>query len=137
MRYTIHTDGGSRGNPGPSAIGVVVLDETQTTVFELSKYIGITTNNEAEYQALQASLEWLLDHQADVTEVIWKLDSKLILEQVQKHWKIKEPRLLVYAQNCWKLLEKITCDYSLMYIPRAQNVCADALVNQALDSQAA
>jgi ribonuclease HI len=140
MKYTIHTDGGSRGNPGPSAIGVCVFSndgDSKNTVFELGRYIGETTNNEAEYAALLSSLEWVADHQTDLESVQWKLDSKLVVEQINKNWKIKEPRLRVLVEKCWYVLEKIQCSYTVSYIPREENSCADALVNQALDAQKA
>lgn len=132
MTYYIHTDGGSRGNPGPSAIGVCVL-HNNTVIHEVAKYIGEATNNEAEYTALLSALTWLIEHQESVTSVVFKLDSKLVVEQVQKRWKIKEPRLMEYAKECWRLLDMITCVYNITYIPRSENSAADALVNKALD----
>lgn len=132
MMYYIHTDGGSRGNPGPSAIGVCVL-HNNTVTYEAAKYIGEATNNEAEYTALLSALTWLVEHQEGVTSVVFKLDSKLVVEQVQKRWKIKEPRLMEYAKECWRLLDMIACAYSITYIPRSENSAADALVNKALD----
>lgn len=136
MELQIFTDGGSRGNPGPAAIGVVVKNQENQVVYELGKTIGIGTNNEAEYQAFIQSLEWLtsLEAQSSITKIIWKLDSKLVVEQLNKHWKIKEPRMLAYAQSCWKQLSTLLCSYSITHIPREENAAADALVNQALDA---
>jgi ribonuclease HI len=134
MQYVIHTDGGSRGNPGPGAIGVCVLVESEV-VHEAAECIGSVTNNEAEYQALLASIMWVLEHQEKATSVVWKLDSKLVIEQVNRNWKIKEPRLRLFAEQCWEALQKLSLPYQIMYVPRAQNACADALVNKALDSQ--
>jgi ribonuclease HI len=135
MEYTIHTDGGSRGNPGPGAVGACILRDNQV-VHEISQFIGVTTNNEAEYQALLTSIEWLSRNKHDVTSVTWKLDSKLVIEQVNRNWKIKEPRLRVYAEQCWSGLSQLSLPYSIVYVPRAENSCADALVNQALDAEA-
>jgi ribonuclease HI len=132
----IHTDGGSRGNPGKAAWGFVVLDSvTGQERYAEGKTMGIATNNEAEYQAFLESLRWLSaqpDFQ-DLTQVTWKLDSKLVVEQLQRHWKIKEARLLAFAQQAWQGLELLSCPFTLMYVPRAENAVADAQVNLALD----
>jgi ribonuclease HI len=137
MDIQIFTDGGSRGNPGPAAIGVVVRSADEATLFEVGKTIGVGTNNEAEYQAFLLSLEWLKSQTtvSQITSVTWKLDSKLVVEQLNKKWKIKEPRMLQYAQNCWKDLSALTHKYVITHIPRELNSQADALANQALDTQ--
>lgn len=134
MTLTIHTDGGSRGNPGQAAVGVVIYQDNQEVV-ELKETIGIATNNEAEYQAVLLSLDWLGTKIKESTpsNVIWKLDSKLVVEQLSKNWKIKEPRMQVLAKNCWSKLEQLPCPYDFVHVPRAENKAADALVNQALD----
>ncbi len=135
---TIFTDGGARGNPGPAAIGFQILDSDNKALAEIGSYLGVATNNEAEYQAIIASLEWLLEHQPSmtITKITWKLDSMLVVEQLSRHWKIKEPRLRDLAQKAWGLLEKLGVTYSLGHVPRAQNKRADELVNQALDAAA-
>jgi ribonuclease HI len=135
MDIQIFTDGGSRGNPGPAAIGVVVKSSDETVIFETGKTIGVGTNNEAEYQAFLLSLEWLKTQTGvlELSSVTWKLDSKLVVEQLNKKWKIKEPRMLTYAQDCWKDLALLSCPFKITHIPREQNSQADALVNQALD----
>ncbi len=140
MSIVIHTDGGSRGNPGKAAIGVVVFEGGEV-VYELSSYIGIATNNEAEYQALIAALEWLRANQEKLGEraagpVVFKLDSKLVVEQVNKRWKIKEARLRNLAEKCWALLATITIPTKITHVLRSRNADADALANQALDAQA-
>ncbi len=140
MELLIFTDGGSRGNPGPAGIGGVVYRNTKggEVVYEFSEYLGTGTNNEAEYTALLHSIKWLSEYDklAEIEHVTWHLDSKLVVEQVSKNWKIKEPRMRVFAQQCWALLNTFTFPTKLMYVPRAQNAAADALVNQALDAQA-
>ncbi|HYD34866.1 MAG TPA: ribonuclease HI family protein [Vitreimonas sp.] len=132
---TIFTDGGSRGNPGPAALGVHVIDDHGQTVFSLGKPLGVGTNNEAEYQAFVTSVGWLLasEQLAQTQKVIWKLDSKLVVEQLLKHWQIKEPRMLALAQQAWASLQQLSCDWDIVHIPRAENKVADALVNRALD----
>ena len=138
MTITIHTDGGSRGNPGAAAISVVAL-ESDSVIGEIKETIGTATNNEAEYAAFIVSAEWLLSFaQLDqVTQVTWKLDSKLVVEQLNKNWKIKEPRMKDLAEKAWALLSQLNISYTILYVPRAQNAAADALVNQALDAEMA
>ncbi len=136
MELQINTDGGSRGNPGPAAIGVVVYHHNEV-IHEIKKTLGVATNNEAEYQGFLVSLEWLLSFQdlSQVEKVVWKLDSKLVVEQLQRNWKIKEPRMRQFAEQAWLLLEQLKCAYDITYVPRAENAAADALVNQALDAE--
>ena len=135
-KIIIYTDGGSRGNPGPAAIGVIVLCEGQA-VFEQASTIGVATNNQAEYRALLESIKWLLKHQNHLspTLVTWRLDSRLVIEQVNQNWKIKLPHLKKMAQEAWIGLNKLKCQYVIEFVPREKNVLADALVNQALDAE--
>lgn len=137
MQYTIYTDGGSRSNPGKAAIGIVVKSGEEL-VHQQSEYLGIATNNEAEYQGFIYSLKWLLEQDlSNIEKVTWKLDSKLVVEQLSKRWKIKEPRLQMLAQGVWKDLQQLALPYSIVHIPRAENALADALVNITLDAQQA
>lgn len=134
----IHTDGGSRGNPGPAATGIVCFENGQI-VGEFGNYLGIATNNEAEYQAFIHSLEWLLiwlkeQNRGGECNVTWKLDSTLVVEQLNRKWKIKEARLAEKAQQCWKLLSSLPITYKIIYVPRKENAVADAVVNQVLDA---
>jgi ribonuclease HI len=132
---TIFTDGGSRGNPGNAAIGVVIKSGAET-VSTINKYLGIKTNNEAEYEAFAASLAWVLAtfQPGQVKQIDWKLDSMLVVEQLNKKWKIKEPRMAQFAQNIWATLANAAFTYTISYVPRAENADADLLVNQALDA---
>lgn len=134
----INTDGGSRGNPGPAALGVYVSTPEGQLVHEIEQYLGVGTNNEAEYQAILVSLRWLLDwpELASVQKITWRLDSKLVVEQLNRRWKIKEARLATFAQECWQLRAKLACSTAIVYVPRAENHQADRLVNQALDAAA-
>ncbi|MBU0579440.1 ribonuclease HI family protein [Patescibacteria group bacterium] len=135
-RLKIFTDGGARGNPGPAGIGVHVVNEQRMQVFQQSLFIGRATNNEAEYKAFLASLEWLREHTKTTTikAVEWFLDSKLVVEQVNKNWKIKEPRLKKLAETAWETLSSLECEYKISHIRRENNQEADGLVNQALDA---
>lgn len=135
-KLIIHTDGGSRGNPGPAALGVVFLDGEEV-LLEEKAYLGTKTNNEAEYQAFKTSVELLKTHLAEwqPTTIEWQLDSKLVIEQLNRNWKIKEARLSEFVHQIWAELAEIKIPYKISYIPRALNAAADALVNQALDAQ--
>ncbi len=135
MKLTIHTDGGSRGNPGIAGIGINVVDEQGNTVFEASQLLGTATNNEAEYTAFKVSLEWLLPYSQrnQVSQITWQLDSKLVVEQLNKNWKIKEPRMQQFAHHIWELLAQLVVPYSIEHVRREMNQRADELANQAMD----
>jgi ribonuclease HI len=132
----INTDGGSRGNPGHAALGFIIHVDGQI-LFEEGKYLGLKTNNEAEYAAFFASLEWVVQNlqPGQVKQVVWQLDSLLVVEQLNKKWKIKEPRMREFAQQIWQMLSTASFTYQIKHIPRAENALADAIVNQTLDSQ--
>lgn len=133
MKLITYTDGGARGNPGPAAIGVVVKNAaTGENMVAFGRYIGDTTNNQAEYQALVAALEAAIKEGA--TEVHCFLDSELIVKQMNKEYRVRDVNLQVHFLKIWNMgqtLKKI----SFTHIPRAKNKEADALVNQALDAR--
>lgn len=134
-QLVVNTDGGSRGNPGPAGIGVVV-SKNDEVIFEQASFIGTATNNEAEYQGVLAALRWLVHHPVEISQegVLFLLDSKLVVEQLSKNWKIKEPRMQVLAKECWELMGQLSGEVVYQHVPRAENAAADALVNQALDA---
>ncbi|HEV7526978.1 MAG TPA: ribonuclease HI family protein [Acidimicrobiia bacterium] len=130
----IFCDGGSRGNPGPSAIGAVVLDpsvDPPRRLAEVSECIGVTTNNVAEYRALIAGLEVAAPFGASTVRV--RADSKLVIEQVKGTWKVKQPHLRPLRDQARALLASYA-EVDLRHVPRAENFDADALVNAALDA---
>jgi ribonuclease HI len=130
----VFCDGGSRGNPGPSAIGAVVLDpapDPPRLLVEVSECIGITTNNVAEYRALIAGLEAAVRFGARTVRV--RADSKLVIEQVKGTWKVKQPHLRPLLEQARALLARYEV-VDLRHVPRAENFAADALVNAALDA---
>lgn len=127
----IHTDGGARGNPGPAAIGAV-LEVEGTVIKKISHYIGETTNNQAEYQALHAALEAALAFGAKRVDVY--ADSELVVKQIRGEYKIKNKELGPWAVKIHSLINQIG-RVTLTAIPREQNLQADALVNQALDAR--
>jgi ribonuclease HI len=130
----VYCDGGSRGNPGPAAIGAVVLDPSSDPPRRLatvSECIGVTTNNVAEYRALIAGLEAAAPFRARRVRV--RADSKLVVEQVKGAWKVKQPHLRPLLEQARALLAAYA-EVDVGHVPRAQNTDADALVNAALDA---
>ncbi|MGE5177056.1 MAG: ribonuclease HI family protein [Hyphomicrobiales bacterium] len=132
MRYQVHTDGAARGNPGPAAIGVVIQDETGRVVYESSRSLGVRTNNEAEYLALIAALEYL--KQARAREADFHLDSELVVRQLNGQYRVKEPRLQALHGQATMLLNAVP-SHTIRHVPRRENARADALANEALDAE--
>ena len=134
MPITIYTDGGARGNPGPSAAGIVIK-EGDNTLLEFGEYLGpVQTNNYAEYMAVILALEALKREGYAGRTLEFKMDSKLVVEQVQGNWKVKEPSLKPLVAKVRALLADFP-QHTFAHIPREENYEADALVNQALDEQ--
>ena len=135
-KITIHTDGGSRGNPGPAAIGVVV--EGLMGKKEYGEYIGKTTNNEAEYRAvifaLKKAKQLISSDKCSESMVEFFLDSELVVKQLNKEYKLKDKNIQNFFIEIWNL----TFDFggvSFRYIPREENTEADRIVNQVLDRE--
>lgn len=133
---TVYCDGGSRGNPGPSAIGVVI--ELKDGIKEYSKYLGKATNNEAEYQAVIFGLKKVKHliggEKAEKTKIKILMDSELVVNQLSGIYKIKEKDLIPFFIEIWNL--KIDFgNIEFKHIPREENKEADRLVNRELDSQ--
>ena len=129
----INTDGGARGNPGPGACGAVVKDQTGNIIRREGRFLGICTNNEAEYQGLILGLETALELGADCLEV--NMDSELVVKQLRGEYRIKEPRLAeLYAKA--KALDQKFSEVRYFAVKREKNKEADAIVNQVLDARA-
>jgi ribonuclease HI len=129
----IYCDGGARGNPGPAAIGAVVLDpstDPPTRLATVSERIGVATNNVAEYRALVAALEAAREFPARRVRV--RADSQLIVRQLEGRYRVKQAHLRPYYERARELLSEYE-DVELTHVPREQNTEADALVNAALD----
>ena len=130
-KIIIYTDGGSRGNPGKSALGVVVGSK------EYSEYLGVMTNNQAEYRALVFALKkakaLLGGKKAVEAEIEVRMDSELIVKQLNAEYKIKEPDLQPLFVEVWNLKLDFKKVF-FVHIPREQNKKADRLVNEALDA---
>lgn len=135
MKLLLNTDGGSRGNPGPAAYGFVIQDITPGAVKILEKcgnYIGETTNNIAEYQGLIDGIKWVIKNHGDA-ELVIKMDSLLIVNQVKGLFKVKNPGLLPKYQEVRGLLAQLP-KWSIEHTYREGNSLADSLVNEALDA---
>jgi ribonuclease HI len=128
----IFTDGGSRGNPGPSASGFVILDMEDNVLVDKGAYLGITTNNQAEYTALKLALEECL--KMGIVEADVYLDSLLVVNQMKGIFKVKNRDLWPIHDNIKQLAKKFK-KISYSHVPREFNKLADAAVNRALDEQ--
>lgn len=133
-KITIYTDGGSRNNPGPAAIGVWI----ETLDKKYSEYIGERTNNEAEYEALVFGLKKVKQlvgkEKSRDTEVECLLDSELVVKQLNHQYKLKEKHIQEFFLEIWNLM----LDFKLVsftHIPREKNSAADKLVNEALNNR--
>jgi len=129
----VYCDGGSRGNPGPAAIGALVVDPTMSPPRRLatvSERIGVTTNNVAEWRALIAGLEAAARFRPRVVHV--RADSLLVVRQLRGEYKVKQPHLQPLHARARTLLDAFE-RADVRHVPREENVEADALVNAALD----
>ncbi len=131
MQAVLHTDGGARGNPGPAGIGVVLRTVSGDVIDELAEAIGSTTNNVAEYKALVAGLELALKH--GIKELDVKLDSELVVSQVNGLWKIRKDDLRVLAAKAGALMRRFD-KVKVSHVRREFNADADKLANQAMDA---
>ena len=131
MSFSLFTDGGSRGNPGPSAIGIVLKNKNGEVIYEASKYIGKYTNNDAEYLALIQGL--IIANEKKIKSIASYLDSELLVKQLNGEYKVKNERLQKLFTKVRNLENKFT-KVSFTHVRREKNKRADELVNEALDS---
>ncbi|MFF4904042.1 bifunctional RNase H/acid phosphatase [Streptomyces sp. NPDC001260] len=130
--FIVEADGGSRGNPGPAGYGSVVLDAaTGETLVEAAEYIGVATNNVAEYRGLLAGLRAAHDLDPSATVHV-RMDSKLVVEQMSGRWKIKHPDMKPLAMEAARVFPADRVTYE--WIPRERNKHADRLANEAMDA---
>lgn len=132
MRVVVEADGGSRGNPGPAGYGAVVFDESGTVLAERAESIGFATNNVAEYQGLIAGLT--AARELGATDVVVRMDSKLVVEQMSGRWQIKHDALKTLAATGREVASAFA-SVTYTWIPRAQNAHADRLANEAMDGK--
>ncbi len=130
MRVSLYCDGASRGNPGPSGAGVVLLDEKGEQIFELSRYLDNGTNNEAEYRALVRGLEAAADLGVKRIEIF--SDSELVVRQLSGKYKVRNPRLRSLFDQAVSRLQQFD-DYAIFHVGRELNQQADRLANEAID----
>jgi ribonuclease HI len=135
MKLRIYTDGGSRGNPGPSAFACVVVSEDGKVVLRKSRYLGEGTNNEAEYQGLIAGLQAAQEMGADEVEVV--MDSELVVRQIEGRYAVKSEKLRPLFEQARTLLERFR-SAKVSHTPRENPMTsmADSLVNEELDTMA-
>ncbi len=131
-RLSIYSDGASRNNPGEASVGVAIRDERGETIQTVSEYIGIATNNVAEYTALIRALETALPFCA--IPVDFYLDSQLVVRQMSGEYKMRNPGLMPLFMKARRLYGQYQ-QGSISHIPREQNGEADALANAAIDNQ--
>jgi ribonuclease HI len=134
QKIVMYTDGGSRGNPGPAAVGVYI----ETLGKKIGQCIGKKTNNDAEYEALILGLQKIKHligkEKAKYAEIECFLDSELVVKQLNHQYKLKEPRIQQYFIEIWNLMLEYS-RVTFVHIPREKNKIADALVNEALDAE--
>jgi len=129
-KLIIYTDGGARGNPGPAGLGAVLYNTNHEIVAEISEFIGVATNNQAEYRAIIAALNKAQDLGA--SEIDYYLDSELAVKQLNREYKVKNKDLaplFLQIHNLSLSFKKI----SYTHIPREKNKVADRLANEAMD----
>jgi len=127
--HVAYSDGASRGNPGPAAIGAVIFDPEGREVHRLGRRLGTATNNEAEYRAAIAALEAALALDARRLEL--RMDSELVVRQMSGRYRVRNPRLARLHTRMLALRQQFD-EVVVRHVPRTENRLADALANQAL-----
>lgn len=136
-QLTVFSDGASRGNPGRAGIGIAIYadysrhDSPPTLLEEISEYIGETTNNIAEYKALKKGLEKVVKY--NPKEVVFKLDSELLVKQINGEYRVKSPNIIPLYKEVSSLLKGIP-KWAVVYIPREENSIADGLANKGINA---
>lgn len=129
-RAVIYADGGSRGNPGEAAYGIIVQRSGRT--MRMGRALGVATNNEAEYHGLLAGLDWAIKE--NITDLTVFTDSELVVQQVSGKYKVKHPNLKPLFLQALERKKKIK-KFKIFHIKREHNSEADALVNEVLDAR--
>ena len=130
---TLFADGGSRGNPGPAASGAVLVDNDGQVLDEVGRYLGVATNNVAEWTALCIGLERAKER--GLLRLAVRLDSELVVKQMRGEYRVKHADLQPLHQRAKSLLRSFE-HVDIKHVPRKQNALADRLVNQILDQEA-
>ncbi len=137
-KIVIYTDGGARGNPGPSGAGAYITDEDGKKIKEISKFLGVKTNNYAEYEAVILGLSELKkiipkEERKNVSVEV-RMDSELVVRQLSGKYQIKEESLFPQFIKVWNIKVADFPHISFVHIPREKNKEADRLANEAMDS---
>lgn len=159
MRLKVYTDGASRGNPGQSGAGVFIMDESDRPVASLYVYLGTGTNNEAEYKALLAAIEYMSGagysigpcgeesennmerfgkftlSLTEADEITFIADSQLLVLQMQGKYSVKSPNILPLYNRAKTILKSIPASKRFEHVPRSLNKEADRLANLAIDER--
>lgn len=130
-RLIVEADGGSRGNPGVAAGGAAVLDgETGALLSEVGVYMGVATNNVAEYAGMIAGIEAAFDRDPSAALVV-RMDSRLVVEQMSGRWRISHPDMQAQSRRAHAVIDGRRVAFE--WVPRLENTRADALANEAMD----
>lgn len=143
LAFLIRTDGAARGNPGPASAGAVLIRLDRTDAYDprarpdatISEYLGVRTNNVAEYIGVVRAVALARELGAERVEML--LDSKLIVEQLHGRWRVKDAKLQPLWADALRTLRTFVLGWKAAHVPRAQNSAADALANEAIDRVAA
>jgi ribonuclease HI len=135
-KVVVFTDGGSRGNPGPAALGVFIQTADGKELVRIGKRLGETTNNVAEYSAIVEAFNWLLENKQklDIQAVDFFMDSQLACSQLNGLYKVKNPRIRDFVFELRQKEAQLQVPIVYAHVPREQNKKADFMVNQALDN---
>jgi ribonuclease HI len=138
-KIKVFTDGASRNNPGPAGIGITVYDENDFIIETYKEYLGETTNNQAEYNAIIKSLDVIKrlieNSAAEFEEIEFYSDSELIVNQLNFDYRVKEPDLALLNNKFHVLVKKLNKPFRIFYIERAKNKNSDRLANLAIDDK--
>lgn len=138
QKVITYTDGGSRGNPGQAALGVVICDDAGNIINEYGERLGIKTNNEAEYSAIVSALKKVKalygKEKAKKMEVEMRMDSELAMKQLSGIYKIESEKIIPLFVDVWNLRLDFA-KVSFSHVPREKNKEADKMVNEALDNE--
>ncbi len=126
----VNTDGGSRGNPGESGIGVAIFDKDSNLINETFDYLGVATNNIAEYKAMILGIKLSMEYNAK--KILFKSDSELMVKQIKGEYRVKNPQLKLLFTEAKDLLKKLP-NWKIMHVRREENIEADLLANKGID----
>lgn len=136
-KYIIFCDGGSRGNPGPAASAFVVVGQDNKLIYKEGKYLGIETNNVAEYSAVLLALHWLIKNSLTLNflseKISFRLDSQLVERQLNGLYRVKDIKLKKLYDEIKKLIQEYNLKITFTWSYRDKNILADSLVNKTLD----